>query len=267
MRTRGISSEKGCWHRIVGIFIRLPFRRLSSSLLALQMPFRTSVTIEEDLQVSFINYQIFSRSRRFLWVLYYAALNARSCSSFGFKEILNEKLSKLSRLPSFRRVNYQNLPSNFTISHFYLILLLFLSSFAKISPFQNFAIVSYFSETNRPTWDSPDTDLGGRYPRCIPSHLCCHTVFYIAVPYANLITQHITEIHESPERVFDFLKETETDRKSICICMHTCVCVSVVVRKREGERRGKDGFLLRGWKFGKTFHNRRDILDQPARQR
>lgn len=151
--------------------------------------------------------------------------------------------------------------------HFYLILLLFLSSFAKISPFQNFAIVSYFSETNRTTWDSPDTDLGGRYPRCIPSHLCCHTVFYIAVPYANLITQHITEIHESPERVFDFLKETETDRKSICICMHRCVCVSVVVRKREGERRGKDGFLLRGWKFGKTFHNRRDILDQPARQR
>lgn len=116
MRTRGIPSEKGCWHRIVGKFIRLPFRRLSSSLLALQMPFRTSVTIEEDLQVSFINYQIFSRSRRFI-MQFLMCIHVRSnLSSFGFKEILNEKLSKLSRLPSFRQANYQNLPSNFMIS-------------------------------------------------------------------------------------------------------------------------------------------------------
>ena len=72
------------------LWFRLPFRRLSSSLLALQMPFRTSVTIEGHFQVSF-SFLPFSFSEQTFFLD--DEFSANSLSHLTLSPIFDERFS------------------------------------------------------------------------------------------------------------------------------------------------------------------------------
>ena len=118
--------------------------------------------------------------------------------------------------------------------------------------------------------------------RQIPSHLRCHTRCFISCRQLTQISlRNISQKYTRARnvRVRLLSKETETDRESMhlrCTLLHVRTFVVVEKeggereneREREREREREDGFLLRGWKFGKLVsQSSRHPRSTAARQR